>query len=108
MKKSILKSISKKDKIQFLTKLQTGKYILGDAVTPKETLNFKRLASGLYKCKQTGKELKKSAIEALESQYMIMIEIVDDLKTPPAGYDFIPFPKGEYLNQLLKSKEYEN
>jgi len=108
MKKSILKQVSKQDKIQFLTKLQTGNYVLGKITTPKETLNFERLESGLYKCKQTGKLLKKSAVEALESQYMIMIEIIEDLKTPPAGYDFLPFPKGQYLNQLLKCKGYEN
>lgn len=108
MKQSILKQVSKKDKIQFLTKLQTGKYIIGHAVTPRQELNFERLESGLYRCNQTGKELKQSAVEALEGQYMVMIEIVDNLATPPTGYQLIPFPKEQYLNQLLKSKEYEN
>ena len=105
MKQSILKQVSKKDKIQFLTKLQTGHYVLGHAATPREELNFERLESGLYIDKQTGKELKQSAVEAFESQYMIMIEIVDNLTTPPTGYKFIQFPQDQILNQLLKPKE---
>ena len=105
MKQSILKQISKSDKLQFLTRLQTGHYVLGHAATPREELNFERLESGLYRCNQTGKELKQSAVEAFESQFMIMIEIVDNLTTPPTGYQFIPFPQDQILNQLLKSKE---
>ena len=105
MKQSILKQVSKKDKIQFLTKLQTGNYILGHTVTPREELDFERIESGSYICIQSGKELKQSAVEALESQYMVMIEIVDNLATPPTGYRLIPFPQDQILNQLLISKQ---
>jgi len=38
----------------------------------------------------------------------ILKQVSKKVKTPPAGYDFIPFPKGQYLNQLLKCKGYEN
>ena len=104
MKQSILKQVSKRDKIQFLTKLQTGHYVLGHAATPREELYFERLESGLYR-NQTGKELKQSAVEAFESQYMIMIEIVDNLTTPPTGFLLIPFPQDQILNSLLISKQ---
>ena len=105
MKQSILKQVSKREKIQFLTKLQTGHYVLGHAATPREELDFERLESGFYRCSQTGIELKQSAVKAFESQFMIMIEIVDNLTTPPTGYQFIQFLQDQILNQLLKLKK---
>ena len=105
MKQSILKQVSKKDKIQFLTKLQTGKYIIGHANNPQTELNFLRIESGLYQCVETGNLISKEQAEALEGSYLVMIEIISDLKQAPTGYQFIPFPQDQILNQLLKPKE---
>ncbi|HZK62254.1 MAG TPA: hypothetical protein VFC41_09255 [Anaerovoracaceae bacterium] len=39
---------------------------------------------------------------------LVLKQVGKKVKTPPAGYDFVPFPKGKYLHQLLKCSGNEN
>lgn len=109
MKKDFLRQISKTAKIDFLTKLSSGNFTLNKPYDPPPGLEFDLMENGLYKCKQTGKQMSKEEIESL-SGYQISIELIRDLKEPPAGFVLIPISKEQYLDSLLKnpSEKYLN
>lgn len=105
MKKEALRKISKGAKIEFLNKLQSGKFELIEAYNPAPKLNFDLIPeSGLYKCRETGKEMSKEKIEALPG-YQIKIELIQDLKEPPAGFELHPYSREQYLDSLLKNPD---
>lgn len=80
-------------------------HVLGKANNPQTELNFLRIESGLYQCAENGKLISKEQAEALEGSYLVMIEIISDLKQAPTGYQLIPFPQDQILNSLLISKQ---
>jgi hypothetical protein len=110
MKKESLSKISKRAKVDFLKKLQTGKFELAEAYTPAPKLNFDLIPeSGLYLCKETGKEMTKEEIEALPG-YRLNLQLVDDRaqvrgEKPPSGIMLFPYSRDEYLNSLLKNPD---
>lgn len=112
MNKDFLKVVSKENKKEFLSKLQSGKFTLGEVYEPQPQLNFDLQKNGLYKCQKTGKELTSEEIESLPG-YRMNIELVSDrlqvanLK-PPDSIIKIPFTQEEYLNSLLKNKSDKN
>lgn len=108
MKKDFLKGISKENKKEFLSKLQSGKFSLLQPYEPQPRLSFDLQENGLYKCKETGKELTSQEIECLPG-YRHTIELVSNKQQvnhekPPSGIVLIPFTQQEYLNSLLKNK----
>lgn len=105
MKKESLHQISKTAKVDFLKKLQTGKYELAKAYTPAPKLTFKLIPeSGLYLCKETGKQMTRTEIELLPG-YQVKIELVWDLKEPPSAFELFPYNREQYLDSLLKSPD---
>jgi len=52
MKKDFLKDIPKANKIDFLSKLQTGQFSLLKPYEPQPSLNFDLQENGLYKCRE--------------------------------------------------------
>lgn len=105
MKKETLRKISKGAKIDFLNKLSSGNYKLGETYTPAPKLSFDLIPeTGLYLCKETGKQMSKEEIEALPG-YQISIELVRDLKEPAAGFELFPYSREQYLDSLLKNPD---
>ena len=106
-KNNILSEISKADKLAFLNNLKTGNFNLKKDGDPQPGKKFDRIDSGLYYCKETNETLSCDQIKAKESDYLLLIELISDLKQPPDGFELIPFPNDQYLNSLLipKSKE---
>lgn len=102
MKKEILRKISKTAKVDFLNKLQTGKYKL-EPYNPAPKLNFDLIpGSRLYKCQQTGKEMTEEEITSLPG-YQIQIALIRDLKEPATGFELFPYNREQYLDSLLKN-----
>lgn len=104
MKKTTINDISRADKLAFLNNLKTGYFTLRKDEDPQPGKKFDRIDSGLYYCKETNEILSREQIQAKESDYFLLIEIISDLKQPPDGYELIPFPKDQYLNSLLIPK----
>ena len=105
MKKETIKKISKQAKVNFLSKLQTGKFELTQAYTPAPKLTFDLIPeSGLYKCKQDGREMSRDEIAALPG-YQISIELIRSFKEPATGFELFPFSREQYLDSLLKSPD---
>lgn len=108
MEKAILRKISKTAKVDFLNKLQTGKYELAEIYTPAPNLSFDFIPeSGLYLCKENGKTMSKEEIECLPG-YQILIELVSDKlqvnhEKPPDGFVLMPYSREQYLDSLLKN-----
>jgi len=74
-----------------------------DSYTAPPAKAFDRIESGSYICKETGEELTGEQIKALETdQYLITIEIVDDLNATPKGYQLIPRSKEMFISDLQK------
>ncbi len=108
MKKDFLKYVSKKNKADFLAKLQSGKYTLGEVYEPAQPLQFELQESGLYKCVENGKELTLQEIEALPG-YRMRIEFVENPlqvsgERPVYEFRMCPFMENEYLDSLLINK----
>lgn len=76
---------------------------LFDSFVERKELNFDLIeSSGLYRCREDGKELSEEQIKAMEPDYLMNIEIVDDMKEPPSGYMLIPKTKEDFINGLSK------
>jgi len=112
MKKEILRKISKTAKVDFLNKLQTGSYELAEAYTPRPKLTFDLIPeSGLYLCKETGKQMSKEEIELLPG-YQLNLELISDRSQvagvgnkPPDGFVLLPYNREQYLSSLLKNPD---
>jgi hypothetical protein len=109
MKKDLLQEISKDNKIDFLKKLSSGKFILGKPYDPPQPLSFDLQPDGLYLCKETGKLMSKEEIEFLPG-YRMSIHLVATKEQvrnekPPSGIVLTPYSKKEYLNSLLINNE---
>lgn len=103
MKKESLKKISKGAKVDFLNKLQSGKYELAKAYTPAPKLKFDLIPeTGKYLCRENGKFMSKEEIAALPG-YQIAIELIRDLKEPATGFELFPYSREQYLDSLLKN-----
>jgi len=70
----------------------------------KQELNFIKIKSGLYRCKENGKEITEQQIKAMEKDYLISIQIVDDLKKPTSGYMMVPKSKDIFIGELKARK----
>ena len=108
MNKNFLQGIPASAKIEFLNKLQSGRFELLAPYEPQPPLNFDLQEDGLYLCKETRVLFTKSEIEALPG-YRLSIQLVDDRlqvagKKPPSGIILMPYSKQEYLDSLLRGK----
>lgn len=109
MEKGVLSGITKANKIDFLNKLSSGKFVLNKPYEPPQPLSFDLQTDGLYLCKETGKALSKEEIESLPG-YRIAIHLVSEREQvskekPPSSICLIPFSKEEYLSSLLENTE---
>ena len=100
-----LKGVSKENKKEFLSKLQSGLYTLNKLYEPQPPLNFDLQESGLYKCQETGKELTKDEVYKLPG-YRGGIQLVSEREQvtgqkPPDNIILMPYMESEYLDSLL-------
>lgn len=107
MDNNSLKNIPVSAKVDFLNKLQSGKFSLTDQCEPQPRLDFDLQPDGLFKCKQDGRILTGKEVTSLPG-YRMAIEIVNNKmqvngEKPPSGYVLMPYTQSEYLNSLLKS-----
>lgn len=103
MKKETLNKISKKAKIDFLNKLQTGNYELAKPYVPAPHLTFELIPeSGLYLCKQDGRKMSREEIAGLPG-YQVSIELIRSLREPATGFELFPYSREQYLDSLLKN-----
>ena len=112
MKKETLRHISKGAKVDFLNKLGSGKYKLGETYTPAPKLTFDIVPeTGKYLCKETGKFMSKEEIESLEG-YRLNLELISERSQVagignklPDGIVLVPYSKEQYLDSLLKNPD---
>jgi hypothetical protein len=130
MNDKLFEGVSKQTKLDFLKKLNSGKYKLGkmkqqvpsrefysldchyiyDPVTYHTSQIDHETKTGLYKCVETGEMLTFEQVEALRPEYRLLlylygrqmthIRLENELVT---GFRLINimFPKDQYLNSLL-------
>lgn len=108
MKKNFIQGIPASAKIEFLNKLQSGRFELLAPYEPQPPLNFDLQEDGLYLCKETRVLLSKAEIEALPG-YRMSFELVSKREQvsgekPPSSISLMPYSKVEYLNSLLRGK----
>jgi hypothetical protein len=111
MNKDFLKGISKENKKEFLSKLQSGKFTMKAVYDlPKQKLNFDLIPeSGLYKCQETGKQMSKAEINSMQGYGLSILVVSDRLQVTgekqPDRIILHPYMEHEYLNSLLKSNQ---
>jgi hypothetical protein len=108
MKKNFLQGIPASAKIEFLNKLQSGRFELLAPYEPQPPLNFDLQEDGLYLCRETRVLFTKQEIEDLPG-YRMSIELVSKREQvsgekPPSSISLMPYSKVEYLNSLLRGK----
>ncbi len=106
-----LSEIDTKAKREFLSKIQSGKFILKSETKKEDPKSFERLDNGLYRCKESGEELSSEEIKELAGEYDISIVLIDTRDQakgidPPDGYIFsnINHSDGSILDTLLLPK----
>ena len=107
--RNIIRGIPKVQKIDFLKKLQSGKYSLVAPYSPKSTMNFTLQPDGLYICKETGQVMSRDKVLTLPG-FKIKIELIDNKaqisgEEPASGYCLVPYSKDEYLDSLLRGEQ---
>ena len=108
-----ISKVTTKEKRDFLTKLQSGKFVLkADCAKAKGSKNFDRLDNGLYHCKESGESLTHDEVKTLASGYDICVRIVDKTAQvagiePADGYHLVNINYGDEkaLENLLTPKE---
>ncbi len=105
-------STLREHKIEFLKKLQSGRYRLLALNEPQLKLNFDLQSDGLYQCREDRRLMTAKEVKSLPG-YMLIIERVSTTRQanqeePAEGYTLIPFTKKDYLNGILISIDNEN
>jgi len=109
MKKDFLKEIPKTNKLDFLSKLQSGKFTLLAPYEPQKEVTFDLIpGTDLFLCKEDGRKLSEKEIYSLPG-YRLSINLVDKTEQvrhekPPSSIILVPCMKHEYLDSLLKNK----
>lgn len=109
MKKDFLQGISKENKKEFLTKLQSGKFILLPPYEPQKEVTFDLIpGTDLFLCKEDGRKLTENEIYSLPG-YRMSLHLVDKTaqvrhEEPPSSIILVPCMEHEYLDSLLKNK----
>lgn len=104
-KSEILKGASREQKISFLKKLASNRYMLSSEAASREALTFKLQEDGSYQSKNDSRKLSKQDIlnwpcRRVTIQLVHTREQVEE-KEPADGYVIIPFVE-DNLNGLLK------
>ncbi|MDP3643840.1 MAG: hypothetical protein Q8S54_11700 [Bacteroidota bacterium] len=98
-----LAEIGKAAKVAFLKKLQSKKFTLGGVTDQMQKQTFVRVPSGfLYRCIETGEQKTRQEIEAMETNSLLLIEIVSDLKDDPKGYELVNLQCANCLDSILQ------
>ena len=107
-----LSKISATEKRDFLTKLQSGKFILKSGQKKQGSKMFERLGNGLYHCKESGEDLSRDELKVLSLDYDFCLAIVSTRaqvahEEPADGYQFFSINYGDdkALKNLLIPKE---
>jgi hypothetical protein len=122
----ILKQVSKGAKMEFIRKLNSGKYTLAEIKEPAPNRNIKSMDShfvtdpvthhteeieheiktGLYECEETGEIFTLEECRALKPQYLLFMSSWYDETHPPTGFVCcnMYFTPETFLNSLLIPK----